>query len=165
MYEKLQKIRAEKEAGERGFTLIELLVVVVIIGILVAIAIPLYLNYRQGAENKSVESDIRNAVPTVEQFLSDNGAYPASGAMSGSDLVLTDGGTPATTSNVHTSSGNTLFYKVGGATPASFAVCGVNSDTSTYYGYTNAGTAPTGFTSGQVAKITHAQATTVCAAP
>jgi prepilin-type N-terminal cleavage/methylation domain-containing protein len=80
MYNTLRRIREEKAAEDRGFTLIELLVVVVIIGILVAIAIPLYLNYKNGAENKSVQSDLRNAAPLVEQSFSDSNAYPADNA-------------------------------------------------------------------------------------
>ena len=54
-----------------GFTLIELLVVVVIIGVLVAIAVPVYLNYRQGAADKSAQSDVRGAVSAVEQWYTD----------------------------------------------------------------------------------------------
>ena len=50
--------------------------VVVIIGILIAIAIPLYLNYQKGANDKSAQSDVRDAVSTLEQCNSDNGNYP-----------------------------------------------------------------------------------------
>ena len=60
-----------------GFTLIELLVVVVIIGILIAIAIPLYLNYQKGANDKSAQSDLRGAVAVLEQCNADNTGYPA----------------------------------------------------------------------------------------
>ncbi len=62
--------------GDNGFTLIELLVVVVIIGILIAIAIPLYLNYQKGAKDKSAQSDLRGAIAALEQCNSDNGTYP-----------------------------------------------------------------------------------------
>ena len=52
--------------------------VVVIIGVLVAIAVPVYLNYRQGAADKSAQSDVRGAISAVEQYYTDNGnAYPA----------------------------------------------------------------------------------------
>ena len=70
--------RRSERPSDRGFTLIELLVVVVIIGVLVAIAIPVYLNYRKGAANKSAQSDVRGAITAIEQYYTDNGnTYPA----------------------------------------------------------------------------------------
>jgi len=77
MQNTIARLRAKKQ--DEGFTLIELLVVVVIIGVLVAIAVPVYLNYRQGAADKSAQSDVRGAISAVEQFYTDNSnVYPTS---------------------------------------------------------------------------------------
>ncbi|GGF36325.1 hypothetical protein GCM10010922_09350 [Microbacterium sorbitolivorans] len=61
--------------GDKGFTLVELLVVIVIIGILVAIAVPIFLNQREAAQKRAVESDVRNAIPVMETYYSENGVY------------------------------------------------------------------------------------------
>ncbi len=76
MQDIIARLRAKKQ--DEGFTLIELLVVVVIIGVLVAIAVPVYLNYREGAADKSAQSDARGAISALEQYYTDNSnTYPA----------------------------------------------------------------------------------------
>jgi len=72
----LSRIRKAMEEKDEGFTLIELLVVIIIIGILAAIAIPVFLNQRNKGYDAQAKSDVRNAQTQIETFLSHNSAYP-----------------------------------------------------------------------------------------
>lgn len=75
---------------EQGFTLIELLVVVAIIGILAAIAIPQFNEYRQRGFDAGARADLRNAATAEEAYFVDNDTY-ASCANAAACITALDG--------------------------------------------------------------------------
>jgi len=149
MHDTISRLRTRNE--DEGFTLIELLVVVVIIGVLVAIAVPVYLNYRKGAADKSAQSDVRGAISAVEQYYTENGnAYPTPGA----GLIDQTAPIALGSQQITLSDKTHLTLYLASATATTYKICAYNSGgtTNKYYVYDSA-------TGGSVTSVTSASAT------
>ena len=130
MLARMQKSLKEKD---QGFTLIELLVVIVIIGILAAIAIPIFLNQQKKGVDSTLKSDLKNAATTVETWRVDNPTASITADTVDSTTNVTTAGTGTEALGAFKpSTGNTLKVvpATGTGSEGGYCIYGFNSKAS-----------------------------------
>ncbi len=149
----LARLHKRMDKEEEGFTLIELLVVIIIIGILAAIAIPVFLSQRSKGYEASMKSDLRTVAQEVESANVDNQDYTVTdfaGAKAAAAATITapSGNVGSNTTNsVRLSAGNTITWV--GATTNAFCLKATSSKATAatwYYSSDNGGITSTACT-------------------
>ena len=128
----LKARREQLDDREAGFTLIELLVVVIIIGILAAIAIPVYIGVQNNAKDSAAQSDLTNIKTAQIAYFTQNNAYASTSAALTDYGYTSSGTTPVITATAGASgtfcasivSGSAKIFRITPSTsPATGAAC------------------------------------------
>jgi len=95
MLERIQRILKDRKGDDRGFSLVELAVVIVIIGILVAIAVPIFANMQDAARQRAAEASAANGAAMVSAEYASGGNWASVDWTTLAPATITNTGTDA----------------------------------------------------------------------